>query len=465
MFHQLFLAVLANLTSLFVSSLTLFLLPRWLPVSQYNYFQLYLFYAAYLPYLHLGLADGIYLRYGGYNLNHLDRHKISGQFWLVICLCFIIGLLGLLINHELLFRYLAVALILTVPKVWISYLLQTTGQIKAYTSVILLEKLSYALGVLFFGFLQILDIQWLIRLDLISRFLSFIYSLALVKTILDCRPAPWSTLKDEVKENWLSGSQLMLATISGALMIGFVRWGIEKQWDLYTFGQVSLALSFANLITIVIQSMSMVLFPILKRLNQTQLAIWYPILRNALTFNLVFLLIIYYPLQRFISYWLPQYKDSLFYLSLLFPLCLFESKMSLIINTYLKALRKEKIILKANLVSLGLSLILSSYIIFVAHQLTLAVLNIVIIYAFRCVYSEYRLCSHFSFKIHKDLFLELSLVTIFILTNLFLNWLASLILYLTSLVIYLLCKKKDYIQSYCLYRKEAKHALHTNQSS
>ena len=59
----------------------------------------------------------------------------------------------------------------------------------------------------------------------------------------------------------------MLATISGALMIGLVRWGIEKEWDLYTFGQVSLALSMANLLTVLIQAMSMVLFPVLKRLS------------------------------------------------------------------------------------------------------------------------------------------------------------------------------------------------------
>lgn len=465
MFHQLFLAIIANVTNLFVSSFTLFLLPRWLPVSQYNYFQLYLFYAAYLPYLHFGLADGIYLRYGGYNINQLDRRQISGQFWFVLGLCVILATLGLCINHEILFQYLAIALFLTVPKIWISYLLQTMGQIKAYTRMILLEKLSYALAILLFGYLQILDVHRLIWLDLTARFLGFIYSIFLIRKILSWQVTPWTLIKKELKANWLCGIQLMLATLSGALMIGFVRWGIEKEWDLYTFGQVSLALSLANLITILIQSMSMVLFPILKRLSQTQLAIWYPILRNALTFVLVFLLIIYYPLQHFIAFWLPQYQDSLFYLSLIFPLCLFESKMSMIINTYLKAMRKENIILKANLFSLGLSLILSSYCIFVVHQLTLAVLNIVVIYAFRCIYCEYHLYHHFPFNLGKDLFFELSLVTFFILGNLYFDWLASSILYLSSLIVYLICKKKDYIQIYRLYRKEAKHALHANQSS
>lgn len=460
MIRQILLALLANLTSLGVSSLTLFLIPRWLSVSQYNYFQLYLFYAAYLPYLHFGLADGIYLRYGGYSFAQLDHHRLAGQFWFLGGLCLTLSLGLVILTHDLLFQYLALALLLTVPKIWISYLLQTTGNIDAYTRLTLTEKLCYAFSVLLLGLGGGLNVTRLIGLDLISRLAGLLYAGYLARTILFSRPPSWSVLRIELKENWLDGSKLMLATISGALMIGLVRWGIEKEWDLYTFGQVSLGLSMANLLTVLIQAMSMVLFPVLKRLSPEKLAAWYPLLRNALMFALVFLLVIYYPLEQFIAFWLPQYQDSLVYLALLFPLCLFESKMSLLINTYLKALRQEKVILRANLYSLAFSFLLGLYAMLIVHHLTLAVLNIVIVYAFRCLYCEYQLQKSIPFVYWKDWILELGLVSLFILSNLTLNGLFALSLYLCALIIYLLCKKKDYLQSWQLYRKEYHHALH-----
>ena len=326
MIRQILLALLANLTSLGVSSLTLFLIPRWLSVSQYNYFQLYLFYAAYLPYLHLGLADGIYLRYGGYSFAQLDHRRLAGQFWFLGGLCLTLSLGLVILTHDLLFQYLALALLLTVPKIWISYLLQTTGKIDAYTRLTLTEKLCYAFSVLLLGLGGGLNVTRLIGLDLISRLAGLLYAGYLARTILFSRPPSWSVLRIELKENWLDGSKLMLATISGALMIGLVRWGIEKEWDLYTFGQVSLGLSMANLLTVLIQAMSMVLFPVLKRLSPEKLAAWYPLLRNALMFALVFLLVIYYPLEQFIAFWLPQYQDSLVYLALLFSLMPFRKQ-------------------------------------------------------------------------------------------------------------------------------------------
>ena len=38
--------------------------------------------------------------------------------------------------------------------------------------------------------------------------------------------------------------------------------------------------------------------------------------------------IFYYPIKLILSTWLPQYADSLRYMALLFPICIYESKMS-----------------------------------------------------------------------------------------------------------------------------------------
>ena len=111
----------------------------------------------------------------------------------------------MILTHDLLFQYLALALLLTVPKIWISYLLQTTGKIDAYTRLTLTEKLSYAFSVLLLGLGGGLNVTRLIGLDLISRLAGLLYAGYLARTILFSRPPSWSVLRIELKENWLDG--------------------------------------------------------------------------------------------------------------------------------------------------------------------------------------------------------------------------------------------------------------------
>ena len=87
---------------------------------------------------------------------------------------------------------------------------------------------------------------------------------------------------------------------------------------------------------------------------------------------------VYYPLKEMLSWWLPQYADSLIYMSVLFPVCLFESKVGLLINTYLKSLRKEALMLKINLISLGVAAIITFFTIEVLHDLNAAVFSIIL---------------------------------------------------------------------------------------
>ena len=97
--------------------------------------------------------------------------------------------------------------------------------------------------------------------------------------------------------------------------------------------------------------------------------------------------------------------------------------MALLINTYLKTLRKEKLMLKINLISLGLSLILAFITTQMLENLNLAIVTIVILLAFRCALAEIYLSNILGISIYKDINLELALTMIFILTGWFYKFL------------------------------------------
>src|SRR5690606_17481692 len=104
-------------------------------------------------------------------------------------------------------------------------------------------------------------------------------------------------------------------------------------------------------------------------------------LRNSLMVILFGVLFLYFPVYKLLAIWLPQYKDSLTYMAILFPMCLFEGKMSLLVATYLKVLRKEKTLLKINIITLVVSILLTFVSIYLLRNLNLAVLSILVLIA------------------------------------------------------------------------------------
>ena len=73
-------AFVANLISLLGSTIITIFLPKFIGVTQYAYYQLYIFYTSYIGFLGLGWLDGIYLRYGGKFYDKIDKKLFSAQF-------------------------------------------------------------------------------------------------------------------------------------------------------------------------------------------------------------------------------------------------------------------------------------------------------------------------------------------------------------------------------------------------
>ena len=83
LFKNLSYSVLANGTNTLVSMVLVLFVPKVLGVTEYAYWQLYLFYASYVGFFHLGWADGVYLKFGGKEYESLDKQYFNTQFWLL----------------------------------------------------------------------------------------------------------------------------------------------------------------------------------------------------------------------------------------------------------------------------------------------------------------------------------------------------------------------------------------------
>ena len=153
------------------------------------------------------------------------------------------------------------------------------------------------------------------------------------------------------------------------------------------------------------------------------------------------LLLCYYPVQWILSKWLPAYSESFKYMSILFPMCIFESKMALLVNTYMKAMRKEKQLMLANVMTVGLSLLLSLIGVYWIGSVELTMVFIVVLFAVRCLLCEQMLSRVLNINFWKDAAVELFMCVVFMATSTLLGPGISIPVYIVVYVVYLAYKK------------------------
>ncbi|MBY0757838.1 MULTISPECIES: lipopolysaccharide biosynthesis protein [Sellimonas] len=443
-------SVLANGTNTLVSMILVLFVPKILGVKEYSYWQLYLFYASYVGFFHFGWADGVYLKFGGKKYSELDKGYFHSQFWLLtifeIILALIFGAATYLFcddaNKEAVLLAVAFCCVLQIPRTFLQYLLQTTNRIVDYARNYLLEKIVYAVLVIGFLAAGIRNFQILIGADLFARGLTLVLLSRECKDIVKGKVIDWKNGIREAWDNVSIGIKLMIANIAGQLLVGIVRFAIENHWSVEVFGKVSLTITASNLLLAFISAVSIVIYPMLKNMDEEHYVQIYTKMRNILMIFVLGLLIVYYPAKVILSWWLPKYAESLQYMALLFPMCVFESKLTLLISTYLKALRREKQFMIINWISVGITLIGTGITVYLLDNLTFAIAMLPVLMGIRCCIGEALLSRALHFSLWKDMAAECVLAGGFILISWNIQSWLSTGLYLCMYLIYLVWKRE-----------------------
>jgi O-antigen/teichoic acid export membrane protein len=444
----------SNVVSLLISTVVVLILPKLVGVEEYGYWQLYLLYSSYVGFIILGWNDGIYLRYGGEEYEKLNKQLFFSQFLMSMFSQVVVGVLLFLMsstfvdwNEDRVFilKMVAFVLIIVNTRSILLFILQATNRIKSYARITILDRIIYFILIVFLLLFSVYDYKLIIIADIFGKLVSFFYALYCCKEIVFRKISTFYFSFDETIKNISVGIKLMLAGIASMLIIGNLRFGIERTWDVSIFGQISLTLSITNLIMLFINAIGIVMFPLLRRTDKGKLPEIYETMRDLLMVILLGVLITYYPLKLFITWWLPQYKDILVYMSFLFPMFIFEGKMALLINTYLKTLRKEKLMLGINIVSFLLSIFFTLLTTQILKNLDFAILSIIILIAFRCTLAELFLSKMLNINIRKDTILELCLTVIFLTSSWFIDSIQIIIIYSISYIFYLIIKRRELI--------------------
>lgn len=441
----------SNVLSMLISLLVVAIVPKSLNIEEYGYFQLYLFYVSFVGLLQFGWNDGVLLRYGGEHYDTINKKVFNSQFWMLflfqITLSAGIFLLTTIYNNNIdksnILKFTAVSLIFTNVQGFFLYILQATYKMKNYAITVVISRISFILGVLLLFLSNNLNYKTTIIADIIGRFISLLYAIYCCREIVFRKI---SILYSDIVESWRNisiGIKLMIANVANLLLTGVIRYGIENHWGVSEFAKISLTISTLHLVTSLVAAVGVVLFPVLRRIDNARLPGIFQLIRSNLNFLILGLMILSYPIKVLLSIWLPDYSESLKYIALLFPMILATSRISLLINPYLTSMRKENAMLLINLFCLFLSIVLTFISIYILDNLTLAVVSMLIITLTRCIVAETYLAKQMNFSLIKDHIYELVLISFYVLIFWFLDTWYSILLYLFVYFIYLLINRSS----------------------
>lgn len=452
----------ANIINLIISTGTSLLIPLILGkhIEQYGYYQIYLFYIAYIGFFHFGLCDGILLKEGGKMYDSLNKKNYSCQFWYLflseLIISFIILFLIVLMGNDIDYIFIAIAfglnLIIYLPRNLLSYILQATNRHRENALITIIGRTIFFSLVLILLTIGCINYRYFVYADIFGKLIALIYTCNKCRDIVCVRPNSLKNTFSEICDNVRVGIKLMLASVSSMVSTGIIRLAIQHYWDIETYAKVSFTLTVTNLVLIFISAISVVLYPTLRKITEAEsLKLYYPI-RDCLMVVLLFFIILCFPLQKKLLFILPQYSDGLDYLPILFPVCIYSAKISLLIQTYMQVYRLENKILHINVVSIVVTAILTFFSVLLLRNITYTIFSILISQSIRCIYAEYVLSKEVEIHFVKDCVLENILILCYVFISFYKNGAIGIIIYIPLYFMYLLIKKKSLVDDLRIIR-------------
>lgn len=387
-------SIFAQIISIGTSFILNLIVPKYIPAIEYSMWQVYILYASFVGICHLGLMDGFLLKYSQYDYEHLDKAIAHSHFLTLIfilsfnsILLFVIGTITNILSESLIIL-VSVAVIVKNLCTFGLYIFQSTNRIGKYAKLVICQRIVYAIIVS----ILILNHEYNYILycvaDLIADIFGFFFSAIYNKKIYFGKIKLPPCHGDIVKNSFCAGVILMIANFSSNFIVGACKMVIEWTESKLVFGQIAFAFSVTNLALTFVIAISVVLFPSLKRINQSQLVEIYKSMRIIISEIMYFILLLYYPCTYILQKWLPIYAESFKYLVFLFPIILFSTKIVLLTNNYLKVFRMEKKLLVINVAAV-LSEVFGLALFYSFKQIWLLLIWTVIVTYIKSVASEW----------------------------------------------------------------------------
>lgn len=192
LFKNLNYTITANFLVLGISIILNLIIPKFIGLTEYSYWQLYIFYSGYVGFFHFGWIDGIYLKIGGEEYGNLNKSNLGTQFrYLFLFELFLAVLVSIYahyfvfdINRKVIWFSIAFMLIIANLRYFILFILQSTNRIKEYAQLSRNDRYIYLVTSMIYLGSGGRNFIILVFLDVISKLLITFWGIYSIKDII-----------------------------------------------------------------------------------------------------------------------------------------------------------------------------------------------------------------------------------------------------------------------------------------
>lgn len=444
--HSLF----ANAVNVLLATLTGILIPKSLGATQYGYWQMMSLFMTYLPFLHMGWIDGMFLRLGAEKEGHFDYSLLHSEFCWFCLYDVLIG--GIFFLCALASRHADIRLVLfctsleamvMLPRLFFQYVLQATGKVGLYARNFVQERILISFSQVVMLLLGKGDFLHIAMCEIGGKAVMLAAILHAGREVLAARGARSFRVWSSIGEDLFRGFKVTFATLSGMLLLGIVQFSIEYTWPIETFGMVSFALVALACTVQFLNQFSLVLYPLVVQSPHDQ----YGRLAHASGLSTMKITAIvglcYFPLEEVMRWILPEYHQAIWYLSCLLPVIFFESRTTPILNTFLKAEHQESRLLSINVIMMVVSGWTTIMTVLVMHDLTMVIFSIVFLLGARMLLTEFMVFKHVHVANPRDLCWLLVLASSSLVGYAIIDGIPGWLLYVGVFLVFSFCNRKD----------------------
>lgn len=245
--------MIANIICLIFNLFTNFILPKYLSIDTYGLIKTYALYITYAGFFSLGYNDGMYLKYGGKNINEIDKKDLSNNYLnyilLELSILILIMITGIIFKSTIIIAF-SLGMFTTNILGYLKSLYQATGEFSQYGKTLNIEKIMiFIFNMILIFVLKTDNYVYYVWIQIIVGIFIMIYlTLRLEKQLNFIYKGRISLY--QFKDNISSGFILMLGNFSSGLFTGLDRWFIKILMSSTNFAFYSFAVSTGSIINV-----------------------------------------------------------------------------------------------------------------------------------------------------------------------------------------------------------------------
>ncbi len=461
----------SNIVTLILGILSGFILPKIMDVPNYGMYKTFTLYGAYVGLFQIGIVDGLYLKYGGYNYEDLEKDKFAEyckSFFIVELVSSVVLLAISIIFVPSEYRFILICLSIYL------LLINMTGFYQMISKMTLRFKelatrnniysiaLMCVIGILFI-FFNIFDrtISYHVYIGIVLLLYTVLlvwYAFTYKDISFKSNIKPFSNRRNYI-EVIKSGIPMMVAYLCSSLILSLDRQFVNLLFEIKTYAVYSFAYSMLSLVTSALSAISSVMYPNLKRTDSETLSKRYSSLVMSLMIGSFGCLVVYFPLVWFVNWYLPAYSGSLVIFRIVLPGIVVSSIVTIVMQNYYIALERSFDFFKKTIIVLALSFI-ANIIAYLFFRTTYAIsIASVIVTLFWYLIDERYFVDCFNIKWVKNFAYLLVMMLGFYLVTEFADWYIGIFIYILYYLVITVCFWRKNINQIIISLKERKSKL------